>query len=175
MKASAISFLVLCVSLSAAVEVGAQTPVGALAIDERRGDQWGWAVDYETADAARARALGECGAGCSVVLTFGRCGAYAADQDSDSTAVGWAEAYDSAASARQAALSQCSARGGGAGCVVRVWGCNGPVVEEALGLDRAARRPDSTRASRGRLRPGVPTRFVQKYTVRTRPRSTSRP
>ena len=140
MKVSAISFLVLCVSLSAAVEVGAQTPVGALAIDERRGDQWGWAVDYETADAARARALGECGAGCSVVLTFGRCGAYAADQDSDSTAVGWAEAYDSAASARQAALSQCSARGGGAGCVVRVWGCNGPVVEEALGLDRASRR-----------------------------------
>ena len=97
MKVSAISFLVLCVSLSAAVEVGAQTPVGALAIDERRGDQWGWAVDYETADAARARALGECGAGCSVVLTFGRCGAYATDQDADSTAVGWAEAYDSAA------------------------------------------------------------------------------
>ena len=141
MKVSAISFLVLCVSLSAAaVEVGAQTPVGALAIDERRGDQWGWAVDYETADAARARALGECGAGCSVVLTFGRCGAYAADQDTDSTAVGWAEAYDSAASARQEALSQCSARGGGAGCVIRVWGCNGPVVEEALGLDRASRR-----------------------------------
>ena len=58
MKVSAISFLVLCVSLSATVEVGAQTPVGALAIDERRGDQWGWAVDYETADAARATALG---------------------------------------------------------------------------------------------------------------------
>ena len=26
------------------------------------------------------------------------------------------------------------------GCVVRVWGCNGQVVEEALGLDRTARR-----------------------------------
>ena len=117
-----------------------QEPAGALAIDERRGDQWGWAVDYETAEAARARALRECGGGCSVVLTFARCGAYAADQDADSTAVGWAEAYDSAASARQAALSECRARGGGSGCVVRAWGCNGPVVEEGLGLDRSARQ-----------------------------------
>ena len=67
--------------------------MGALAIDERQGDQYGWAVDYETAAAARASALRECGAGCSVVLTFARCGAYAADQDADSTAVGWAESY----------------------------------------------------------------------------------
>ena len=29
---------------------------------------------------------------------------------------------------------------GRSGCIVRVWGCNGPVVEEGLGLDRAARR-----------------------------------
>ena len=42
--------------------------------------------------------------------------------------------------ARQAALRECRSRGGGSGCVVRVWGCNGPVVEEELGLDRAARR-----------------------------------
>ena len=104
------------------------------------GIQWGWAVDYETPAAARETALRVCGSGCSVVLTFGRCGAYAADQDADSTAVGWAESYDSAAAARQAALAQCRARGGGSGCVVRVWGCNGPVVEEGLGLDRAARR-----------------------------------
>ena len=137
---------ILCVSLVVSGVLGAalpavgQTPTGALAIDERRGDQWGWAVDYETAEAARARALGECGAGCSVVLTFDRCGVYAADQDADSTAVGWAESYDSAASARQSALSECSARGGGTGCIVRAWGCNGPVVEEGLGLDRAARR-----------------------------------
>ena len=58
-----------------------QSPVGPLAIDERRGDQWGWAVDYETASAAQSAALRECGAGCSVVLTFRRCGTYAADQD----------------------------------------------------------------------------------------------
>ena len=112
---------------------------GALAIDEGRGDQWGWAVDYETAGAASAAALGECGAGCSVVLTFDRCGAYAADQASASTAYGWGESYASAEGAQQRALSECGSRGG-SGCVVRVWGCNGPVVEEGLGLDRASRR-----------------------------------
>ena len=74
-----------------------------------------------------------------MVLTFARCAAYAADQDADSTAVGWAESYGSAAEAQQAALSECGSRGGGSGCVVRVWGCNGPVVEEGLGLDRVCR------------------------------------
>ena len=118
----------------------AQPPVGALAIDERQGDQWGWAVDHETAAAAQGMALQECGPGCSVVLTFGRCAAYAADQDADSTAVGWAESYDSATGARQAALAECRSRGSGTGCIVRVWGCNGQVVEEDLDLNRATRR-----------------------------------
>ena len=81
----------------------------------------------------------KCGAGCSVVLTFGRCAAYAADQDAGSTAAGWAESYGSADGARRAALAECGSRGG-SGCIVRVWGCNGSVVEEELGLDRAARR-----------------------------------
>ena len=139
MRAVLQSLVVSGLVATASLAVG-QAPVGALAVDERQGDQYGWAVDYETAAAARAAALGECGAGCSVVLTFDRCGAYAADQDGDSTAVGWAEAFDSAASARAAALSECSARGGGSGCVVRAWGCNGPVVEEGLALDRSARR-----------------------------------
>ena len=90
MKALAWSSLVVCISLGTVLSAVAQTPVGALAIDERQGAQYGWAVDYETASAAQAAALRECGAGCSVVLTFARCGAYAADQDADSTAVGWA-------------------------------------------------------------------------------------
>ncbi len=139
MQAHRWSSLVVWVMLSSAGAAFAQ-PVGALAVDERQGDQWGWAVDYETAGAAQRRALSECGSNCSVVLTFARCAAYAADQDSDSTAVGWAESYGSASAAQQAALSACSSRGGGSGCVVRVWGCNGPVVEEGLGLDRAARQ-----------------------------------
>ena len=75
-----------------------------------------------------------------MVLTFERCAAYAADQDADSTAVGWAESYSSSSAAQQSAVGECSSRGGGSGCIVRVWGCNGPVVEEGLGLDRAARR-----------------------------------
>ena len=139
MKTIAGSALVLCASVWMATSVAAQTPVGALAIDERQGDQYGWAVDYATAGTAQAAALRECGGGCSVVLTFARCAAYAADQDSDSTAVGWAESYSSSAEAQQAALGECSSRGG-SGCIVRVWGCNSPVVEEGLRLDRAARR-----------------------------------
>ena len=54
-KALVWSWLVACVSLGTALPATAQTPVvGALAIDERQGDQYGWAVDYETAAAARA-------------------------------------------------------------------------------------------------------------------------
>ena len=138
MKAIAGSALVLCASVWMASSAAAQTPVGALAIDERQGDRYGWAVDYETAGTAGQRALSECGAGCSVVLTFERCAAYAADQDAGSTAYGWGESYDSASGARQRALAECGTRG--SGCTVRVWGCNGPVVEEGLSLDRAARR-----------------------------------
>ena len=140
MKTTAGSAFVLCASVWMASSAAAQTPVGALAIDERQGDRYGWAVDYETTGSAQAAALRECGAGCSVVLTFARCAAYAADQDADSTAVGWAESYSSSSAAQQAALGECSSRGGGSGCIVRAWGCNGPAVEDDLGLDCAARR-----------------------------------
>ena len=62
---------ILCVSLIVssmlwgAGPTPGQSPVGALAIDERRSDQWGWAADHETASAAQNAALRECGAGCS--------------------------------------------------------------------------------------------------------------
>ena len=121
------------------VVADAQTAVGALAINERQGGQYGWAVDFDSTATARGSALGECGAGCSVVLTFERCGAYAADPASGSRAYGWGESYASADDARERALSECRTRGG-TGCVVRAWGCNGPVVEEGLALDRGARR-----------------------------------
>ena len=132
-------WLVVGVTACAAVPANAQPRAGALAIGERQGNQYGWAVDYETPSAARAAALSECGSGCSVVLTFNRCGAYAADQGADSTAVGWAESYASADGARQAALAECRSRGGSE-CLVRVWGCNGQVIEEGLNLNRLARR-----------------------------------
>ena len=151
MRAVLISEFVFCGALCmAALAAAAQTPVGALAIDESQGDQYGWAVDYETSEATREAALRECGPGCSIVLTFGRCGAYAADRDGDSMAVGWAESYASANGAREAALTECRSRGG-SGCLVRAWGCNGPVVEEALRHVRAARR----RSRRGLRAAGV--------------------
>ena len=49
MKAIAGSALVLCATVHIAAAAAAQTPVGALVIDERLGDQYGWTVDYETA------------------------------------------------------------------------------------------------------------------------------
>ena len=121
MKIIAGSALFLCATVCLAASVAAQTPVGALAIDEGQGDQYGWAVDYETAGAAGQRALSECGSGCSVVLTFERCAAYAADQEAGSSAFGWAESYGSSTEARERALSECVSRGG-SGCTVRVWG-----------------------------------------------------
>ena len=139
MKTHPWSWVVLWAVLCAAMDAGAQTPVGALAIDEPQGDRYGWALTYETADAARDAALRECGAGCAVVLTFGQCGAYATDRDDASTSYGWGESDDSADGARQRALAECRSRGGSA-CEVLASGCNGPVVEEGLGLDRAARR-----------------------------------
>ena len=139
MQTVADSALVFCALVCTASLAAAQTPVGALAIDERQGDQYGWAVDYEMAGAAQARGLSECGGGCRVVLTFNRCAAYAVDQDAGGTAVGWAESFASVAAVRPAVLSERSSRGG-SGCIVPVWGCNGPVVEEELGLDRAARQ-----------------------------------
>ena len=154
MQASRWLGLVVFASLCTAIPAAAQPPVGALAVDERQGDQWGWAVDYETASAAQERALGECGSGCSVVLTFGRCAAYASDQDADSTAVGWAEAYASGSAAQQSALSECRSRGGGSGCIVRAWGCNGPVGEEGLSLDLAARRRIQQGLAAGGFDPG---------------------
>ena len=89
---------------------------------------------------AQDRALRECGSSYSVMLTSGLCAALRVDPDADSTVVGWAESYDSASGTRPAALSACSSRGGGSGCVVRVSGCDGPVMEEGLGPDRTARR-----------------------------------
>ena len=148
------SFVAAVLALVAfASSAAAQSPMGALAIDQRQGDQWGWAVDYETTAAAREVALRECGTGCSVVLTFDRCGAYAADQDNIATAFGWGESYASADGARQRALAECRSRGG-SGCMVRVWGCNGPVVEEELGLDRAARRQIQQGLQAGGFDPG---------------------
>ena len=53
------SWTVVCVALSLPVVAGAQAPVGALAIDERQGDRYGWAGDFDSSSSARSAALGE--------------------------------------------------------------------------------------------------------------------
>ena len=76
-------------------------------------------MDYPTQWEADQRALYECGDGCSVVLRFTECGAYAGAADG---AYGWA--YGSDANYVQArALDECNRRTGEY-CTVRVWGCN---------------------------------------------------
>ena len=99
-----------------------------------RGGQYGWAVDYETAAAAQAAALHECGAGCSVVLTFGRRGAYAADQDADSTAVGLQRSsHRGRVGSRQGGAASDPA--GAAERGLRPWGCGRSVRSADAGGD----------------------------------------
>ena len=169
MRAALLS-LVVSSLVAAAWQAAGQTPVGALAIDERQGIRWGWAVDYETAAAARAAALEECGAGCSVVLTFGRCGAYAADQAGGSTAYGWGESYGSAEGARERASRSAArvavraARSGRGAATARWWKRAWPSTVRRDGRSSSASEPlDSTRAERtgcsARTRPPpAPTR-----------------
>ena len=143
---TAIPFVAAVLTLVAFASPAAQPAVGALAIDQRQGDQWGWAVDYEAA-AARYAALRECGAGCAVGLTFERCGAYAADQDDAATAFGGGNLTP-----RQTAPDGARWRSADHTTVpvagVRVGSCNGSVVEEGLALDGAMRRqvPDGLHA-----------------------------
>ena len=151
------------ISLSATVPAIAQPRMEALAIDAQQGDQYGCAVDYETTAAARAAALRGCGAGCSVVLTFDRCGAYAADQDADSTAAGWAQSYVSAAEAREAVLAECGSRGGGSGCVVRVWRLQRPGGRRRVGPGPSDTAPDSAGPGVGGVHPRAGGVFLNNH------------
>ena len=152
MKTIAGSALVLGATVCLSVSAAEQTPVGALAIDERQGDQYGRAVDYETAVAAGTMALSECGSGCSVVLTFGRCAAYAADQDADSTAVAGrnrSRRRTVRARRRWASAARGAARGASFGCgaATATWSRKGWAwtVRRVVRFTRACRPPGSTR------------------------------
>jgi len=102
---------------------------GALAIDENQGDQYGWAVDYETREEAINKALEECGDGGRIVLTFsGGAAAYAADQSKGSTIYGWGRA-ETAAEAKEIALKEAQKRGA-KNPIVRVWGQETSVAKD---------------------------------------------
>ena len=95
---------------------------GALAIDSARGKRYGFSYTYPTRSEAETRALRECGSGCRVVLTFpSGCGAYAIDDNPNSSIYGWATASTSG-TAQSNALGYCRQQGGSR-CMVRVWGC----------------------------------------------------
>ncbi len=112
-------------SLSDAGDEGGdgEETAGALAIDSDQGAAWGWAAGYATVAEAEREALGECGAGCRIVVSFEQgCAAYVADQTPGSTAAGWASGFESGLDATEAALDKCAERGG-RDCRVRVWAC----------------------------------------------------
>ncbi len=103
---------------------------GALAIDQKKGDQWGWAIDYPQQSEANERALKECGEGCYIALEFSNgCAAYAADQTEGSTVWGWGRAA-SEGEAKSIASQSCSSRGG-TSCLIRSWGCHSAENEVA--------------------------------------------
>jgi hypothetical protein len=96
---------------------------GALAIDANDGARHGAAFDQATVEAARARALAECGDGCTVVVAFRRfCAAYAADRTPGSRAWGRSGAPTQAEAERKA-LDNCRLYDGNA-CQVRLSGCD---------------------------------------------------
>ena len=118
--------------------------VGALAIDNNQGDQYGWAVDYPSVSEAEIRVLKECGKGCQVVKTFSNtCAAYVADQSAGSSIWGWGEA-DSLAEAKTTANRYCTARGGRQ-CLARAWGCDSKKSPKK----KPSKLPDSTVTKQG--------------------------
>jgi len=95
---------------------------GALAVDGNRGARYGFSYNFPKVEDARARALKECGAGCTVTHTFkNTCAALAADQSRPNGATGWGYA-PTAEEAQQTATNFCK-KFGGKWCLVRVWAC----------------------------------------------------
>lgn len=101
---------------------------GALAIDENQGSRYGWAVNHGSQAGANETALNKCkgsGGTCRLVMWFkNACAAYAADQQTSSTAYGWAWHGNSREMAERKAKAECVKRGGvSSQCITRVWGC----------------------------------------------------
>lgn len=119
-------FLTLLISTSATSQNAASGQTASLAIDQRNGDQYGWAIQYGSRAKADERALKECekngGEECHVVLRFtGGCGVYVVERG-NSSLYGWGTA-ETREAAESRAISEVRALGG-KDLVVRVWGCN---------------------------------------------------
>jgi hypothetical protein len=123
---------VLCAAGSAAHSFG------ALAIDSDRGPAYGFSYDQDSVEAARAAAVENCGADCSVVVTFEfACAAYAADQSGDSGAYGWGYA-PTRGRAQFLAMKFCD-EFGGTDCLIRVWACES--LRDGRGMARFEGKP----------------------------------
>jgi hypothetical protein len=115
--------------LLAVFNASAANAFGALAIDSYRGSQYGYSYNYPNLVDARARAVKECGANCTVVLTFqNTCAAFAADQSEANGANGWGYA-PTKEGAQQYALSYCR-KYGGKSCQVRVSACESYIAQD---------------------------------------------
>lgn len=120
-------FLIYLVSFPASAQNLESGRTASLAIDQRDGDQYGWAIQYDSQSEADERALQECekngGDSCQVVLRFiGGCGAYVVERGNGSL-YGWGTA-ETRGAAESRAMSEARAVGG-KDLVTRVWGCNG--------------------------------------------------
>jgi hypothetical protein len=103
-----------------AVAAGPAFAWGALAVDQD-GDRYGWSAEYDNEDAARRRALNECGPTCRWSMTFRNiCASYA--RDAESGTWGWSEGVTRAAAERNA-IAQCRGAGGSS-CRIIVWACD---------------------------------------------------
>jgi Domain of unknown function (DUF4189)/Caspase domain len=103
---------------------------GALAIDGYRDPHCGFSYNYANVVDARARAIKECGANCTVVVTFqNTCAAFAADQSQANGATGWGHA-PTKEEAQSIALNFFS-KYGGKSCLVRVWACESLIARDA--------------------------------------------
>lgn len=98
----------------AASPAAAQDKYGAVAVGPN--GAYGWAVDYDTENAAAEAALKECGSECDDITFVNSCASIAIGNQSGAWGVG-----DSRAEAERNALAECSEKG--AGCSIKVWGC----------------------------------------------------
>ena len=113
---------VVASALFAVALTGSALAWGAIAVDDEQGTHpddvgYGFSSGHNSAAAARSGAMAECrkqgNTGCKVVLTFARCGAYAASHRHYGIAEG-----TSATAAGRDAVAAC-----GAGCKVVVGEC----------------------------------------------------
>jgi tetratricopeptide (TPR) repeat protein len=101
---------------------------GALAVDPENPESYGFAIDYNWSDDARAAAVKKCSSSnCKVVVQFGgTCAAYARDQSSGAYGIAFTP---NKGQVQNMALASCQ-KNGGTACTVRVWACESRILRD---------------------------------------------